>query len=403
MESNILRIFKKNKDYRNVMSSTILGSIINWMMYICLLIIAGKITENGLQFGVLWFCSGLAPLFFSYLLGVFTDLLDIKKILVFTELGRISILIGFFFLEFEVSWLNWAIFFVLSFTNGILSSLNTVSRQTIIPRIISEDDLTIANSFNFAIMSSARLIGTAIGGVFFATIGFRNVLLISIIIYIISLAFIASIQKVQPSKIPQKKSIIQNIISGKDLIKSYPLVKYVIFSAITGGLLVGSFSILIERFSNYIFNSGEQGVSFLFSTEGLVALVISLVIAERNLKFDKYYKYGYIYILIGLTWALFGFSTHLLIGMFVIGMYSFISSFVVPFERGIMQANVNQEDVGKTFGLWNTTSLISVQLGFLFTGFLIIYIELIYIPIIFGLLEVIFGIYLYLTLKRNNI
>lgn len=84
-------------------------------------------------------------------------------------------------------------------------------------------------------------------------------------------------------------------------------------------------------------------------------------------------------------------------------MYSFISSFVVPFERGIMQANVNQEDVGKTFGLWNTTSLISVQLGSLFTGFLIIYIELIYIPIIFGLLEVIFGIYLYLTLKRNNI
>ncbi|MEB6096064.1 MFS transporter [Mammaliicoccus sciuri] len=402
MESNILRIFKNNKDYRNVMSSTILGSMVNWMMYICLLIIAGKITENGFQFGVLWFCSGLAPLFFSYILGVFTDLLDIKKILLFTEIGRISVLFGFFFLGLDASWLNWIIFFVLSFINGILSSLNTVSRQTIIPRMISEDDLTIANSFNFAIMSSSRLIGTAIGGVFFATFGFSNVLLISIIIYVISIAFIATIKKVKPSKILQKRSVVQNIISGKDLIKSYPLVKYVIFSAITGGLLVGSFSILIERFSKYIFKSGEQGVSFLFSTEGLVALIISLVIAERNLKFDKYYKYGYIYMLIGLAWAMFGFSTHLLIGMFVIGMYSFISSFVVPFERGIMQSSVNQEDVGKTFGLWNTTSLISVQIGTLLTGFLIIYIDLIYIPIIFGLLEVVFGMYLYHSLKAHN-
>lgn len=401
-KNEIVRILMENSDYRKLLSTTTVTGLTTWGAFITMLILLGQITDNGLQLGILWAVSGLVPIFMSFILGGVVDRLNTKKVIVVCELLKSPLYLLFILVPVLEGWRAWILFFTIRFFIGILTSLTTVARQTIIPEIIKEDDLIVANSLNFTLTSSIRLIGAASGGILVTLIDINFFWIITSISFIYAGIIMATL-KINSLKLKSnERNFIQELKTSIIVAKEKVYIRYVLFFALTGGLIIGSFNLMIEQMVNKVYHFPPVGLSILYVAEGLTSVILGIWIANNKVFFSNVYRYGYIYILMGLSWSLFGFTNNIFQGVLVMVVFAFVGGFVVPFERQIMQTHVESNLRGKVFGLWNTCSMVSMQLGALFTGIIIQFMGIRYVTLIVAVLEILLGIIFLIQFKNKS-
>lgn len=400
--NEIISILKHNANYRKLLITTSITGLASWGSFISMLILLGKITDNGIQLGTLWAVSGLVPIAMSFMLGGIVDRLDTNKVIVYCEILKSPLYLLFILVPMLDGWPSWILFFIIRFFIGILTSLTTVARQTIIPEIMKEEELIVANSLNFTLNSSIRLLGAASGGVLVTLFDLNFFWVLTSISFIYSGIVMATIKYKNSKLKTEERNFLKEMMVGLSVAKKQIYVKYVLLFALTGGLIIGSFNLMIEQMVRNIYNFPPVGLSMLYIAEGLTSVVLGLWIANNKIFFSKVYKYGYIYILIGLSWSLFGFTNNIFQGILIMIVFAFVGGFIVPFERQVMQTHVESNLRGRIFGMWNTCSMVSMQLGALLTGIIIQYVGLRYVTIIVAFLEVLIGIIFVLRFKEET-
>lgn len=400
--NEIISILKNNVDYRKLLTTTSITGLASWGSFISMLILLGQITDNGIQLGTLWAVSGLVPIAMSFILGGLVDRLDTKMVIVYCELLKSPLYLLFIFVPMLAGWPAWILFFIIRFFIGILTSLTTVARQTIIPEIMKEEELIVANSLNFTLNSSIRLLGAASGGVLVTLLDLHFFWILTSISFIYSGIVMATINLRSYKIKPKERSFLKELIVGLSVAKKQIYVRYVLLFALTGGLIIGSFNLMIEQMVSNIYNFPPVGLSMLYIAEGLTSVILGLWIANNKIFFKNIYRYGYIYILIGLSWSLFGFTNNIFQGIFIMIVYAFVGGFIVPFERQVMQTHVEGNLRGRIFGLWNTCSMVSMQLGALLTGIIIQYLGLRYVTLIVAVLEILLGLVFLIQFSKKS-
>lgn len=400
--NEIISILKHNANYRKLLITTSITGLASWGSFISMLILLGKITDNGIQLGTLWAVSGLVPIAMSFMLGGIVDRLDTNKVIVYCEILKSPLYLLFILVPMLDGWPSWILFFIIRFFIGILTSLTTVARQTIIPEIMKEEELIVANSLNFTLNSSIRLLGAASGGVLVTLFDLNFFWVLTSISFIYSGIVMATIKYKNSKLKTEERNFLKEMMVGLSVAKKQIYVKYVLLFALTGGLIIGSFNLMIEQMVRNIYNFPPVGLSMLYIAEGLTSVVLGLWIANNKIFFSKVYKYGYIYILIGLSWSLFGFTNNIFQGILIMIVFAFVGGFIVPFERQVMQTHVESNLRGRIFGMWNTCSMVSMQLGALLTGIIIQYVGLRYVTLIVAFLEVLIGIIFVLRFKEET-
>lgn len=400
--NEIISILKHNANYRKLLITTSITGLASWGSFISMLILLGKITDNGIQLGTLWAVSGLVPIAMSFMLGGIVDRLDTNKVIVYCEILKSPLYLLFILVPMLDGWPSWILFFIIRFFIGILTSLTTVARQTIIPEIMKEEELIVANSLNFTLNSSIRLLGAASGGVLVTLFDLNFFWVLTSISFIYSGIVMATIKYKNSKLKTEERNFLKEMMVGLSVAKKQIYVKYVLLFALTGGLIIGSFNLMIEQMVRNIYNFPPVGLSMLYIAEGLTSVVLGLWIANNKIFFSKVYRYGYIYILIGVSWSLFGFTNNIFQGILIMIVFAFVGGFIVPFERQVMQTHVESNLRGRIFGMWNTCSMVSMQLGALLTGIIIQYVGLRYVTIIVAFLEVLIGIIFVLRFKEET-
>lgn len=400
--NEVLSLLKSNANYRKLLSTTSITSLTQWGSFIAMLVLLSQITDNGLQLGTLWAVSGLVPIFVSFLLGGLIDRLDTKKSIVICELLKAPLYISFIIVPMLEGWSSWILFFTIRFFIGILQSLTTIARQTIIPEIVEEKNLIVANSLNFTISSSIRLIGAASGGVLITLINVNFFWILTAISFIYASIIMKTLKIDRKAMKSTERNFIKEIKVGLVAAKESVFIRYVLLFALTGGLIIGSFNLMIEQMVSNIYQIPPIGISVLYVAEGLTSVLLGYWIANNKILFKNVYRYGYIYIFMGLTWALFGFTNNIFQGSLVMIAFAFVGGFVVPFERQIMQTNIDSKLRGRIFGIWNTCSMVSMQIGALLTGVIIHYIGLRYVTLIVAILEIFLGVLFIIQFKSKR-
>lgn len=400
--NEIISILKHNANYRKLLITTSITGLASWGSFISMLILLGKITDNGIQLGTLWAVSGLVPIAMSFMLGGIVDRLDTNKVIVYCEILKSPLYLLFILVPMLDGWPSWILFFIIRFFIGILTSLTTVARQTIIPEIMKEEELIVANSLNFTLNSSIRLLGAASGGVLVTLFDLNFFWVLTSISFIYSGIVMATIKYKNSKLKTEERNFLKEMMVGLSVAKKQIYVKYVLLFALTGGLIIGSFNLMIEQMVRNIYNFPPVGLSMLYIAEGLTSVVLGLWIANNKIFFSKVYRYGYIYILIGVSWSLFGFTNNIFQGILIMIVFAFVGGFIVPFERQVMQTHVESNLRGRIFGMWNTCSMVSMQLGALLTGIIIQYVGLRYVTLIVAFLEVLIGIIFVLRFKEET-
>lgn len=166
----------------------------------------------------------------------------------------------------------------------------------------------------------------------------------------------------------------------------------ILISSITIGTIIGSYNLMLERYSSVVYAEQEYYLSLLYISEGITSVLIGYIVAKKNLIFKKKWKYGVMYVATGLAWILFSFSTNIIQGILSLILFGLFSALIVPFERFTMQNVVPDYLRGKVFSLWGTLTAVAIQAGALITGFIIDFFGIQAVNQITGSFHLLFGL-----------
>jgi len=171
--------------------------------------LGGSATDVGLVNAARW-----APyLLVGLLVGVLTDRLRRRPVLVATDLGRAVVLAGIPLLA-ALDRLSLPALLALVATLGLLSLGNDAAHQSFLPRLVPRTGLSRANARLQQSDAAAQTSGPALGGALVAVLGAPAAVLVDAASYLASGVLTATIRTVEPAPERQQRHLRRELGEG---------------------------------------------------------------------------------------------------------------------------------------------------------------------------------------------
>ena len=181
--------------------------------------------------GLILFVMGIPVILISLIVGVMSDHMNRRTLLVVSQAGAlaITIVIAWMVTSGNIS-IGWAI--VGSFISGIFIAIGSPVRSAIVPSIVPSDKLVGAIAVNTIGSNLGLMIGPATAGPAIAAWGIEGAFWLQAVMHLIG--FIALIQlRLPPSVNLQRRRMREEIFGGLNFIRGHAEVRsfYVLLSA----------------------------------------------------------------------------------------------------------------------------------------------------------------------------
>jgi MFS family permease len=152
------------RNFQRLWSATALSNLADGMFQVALPLLALRITRSPVEIAGVLLAARLPWLLFALHAGALADRLDRRRTMVNVDLARV-VLIGLLAAiaarESERLW----ILYLVAFALGIGETLFDTAGQSVLPMVVSGDDLSLGNSRLFAAeVSMNRFVGPPVGG-----------------------------------------------------------------------------------------------------------------------------------------------------------------------------------------------------------------------------------------------
>lgn len=350
--------------------------------------------------------SMLPYIFFGGLAGLASDLLDKKKLMYIVNVIN-GLLIGVLLFLVYNDYLNLYFIYVISFVMTVLDLFLSPAKQSILPILISEDDLLKANSLLTGVNQVLRIVLPIFSGLVSFLLNLEIIFIADAISYILASFCIY--------KIYYKNKEIKKVehLNIRNVLKELKLgLKYIIESKAI--LLILIISIMLNVISAPISNLTilfvqdvlKLGIKFFGILEGTLSAGFIMGSLVLNYISDK--KVNDLYtiivgcILLTLGMLSFSFSTLLpitLLSYFVIGISMCIINVAA---MTIKQKFIPKEIMGRVLGIMDVIVMLFMSLSVGLTGILADYMGVRYIFIFSAIGMSLFSLLILLT-KVNKV
>lgn len=286
--SNIL----KNNNFLKLWISQIFSMSACNMLTFLLAIRIYQLTENNFIVSIYVALVSIPPIIFSIIAGAFADNHNRKKILTFSNLFRVLLLVAFLFLN-----KNPFALMVLAFLVSTISQFFGPAESATIPNLVKKDQLFLANSLFMFTTYAAFLIGYSLAGPLLFHLTDRLVFSLLLVMY--SVAMVANI--LLPSQkhhleVKKKtfqygnalKKLFHDILDGWRAIKNNKVILYSILQ-MTFILAVerGVIALLPDLAKKYFQYNTDEISYYLLIPVGLGALTGAILINKVKKYFPK--------------------------------------------------------------------------------------------------------------------
>ena len=276
----ILRAFD-SRNYRLYFIGQGLSMIGTWMTLIATSWMVYQLTDSALLLGVVGFASQIPTFFLAPFAGVVVDRWDRHRILVITQILAMLQSLALAFLSLTGVINIWHIIF-LCLCQGFINALSMPTLQAFVKEILEkQEDLGNAIALNASLISSARLIGPAIGGILLATVGAGVCFLIDGISYIAVIAALLAMKLSPKQKLAQTTSPLQRLKEGFTYVFGFPPIRSVLMMMSLLGFMGLPYVTLSPIFATEILQGGPETLGFLMAASALGALIASFYLSTR--------------------------------------------------------------------------------------------------------------------------
>ncbi len=154
------------RDYRLLWSGQAVSNFGDALTNLALLLTAQRLTGSTAAVATTAIAVALPTLLFGMVAGAYVDRWNRKRVMIMSDLLRTSFVL--LFLMVTTPNLMWLLY-VVAFIQAALSTFFNPAKSAFVPRIVSKEQLLVANSVSQMTQIGFGLIGTAVAGIIAAT------------------------------------------------------------------------------------------------------------------------------------------------------------------------------------------------------------------------------------------
>jgi len=333
----------------------------SWLVY--------DMTKNPFYLGLDLFLGQLPIMLFSLFGGVFADRMDRRKMLLYSQYIQMTcafVLAGLFATRTLQVWH----IFALSFIVGCGQSFGGPAYSALLPALVKGEDLSNAIAMNSIQFNLARILGPALGGLAYTTLGATWCFTLNGISYIavILSLFMIQVKFVAPTS---RESIWESMGEGIRFIRRReglgPLVVLAFFTTLLGFSITGFLPVIVQK----IFHKGPETYEVLLVSSGAGSITGALIVAAM----ERLKGQGHVALLallaLGAATAAFALSRWLPLScvlIFVAGAAIMASASLM---LSLVQVIVSDQMRGRVMSVYNLAFRAGIPLGSLALGKLI--------------------------------
>ncbi|MBD0370624.1 MAG: MFS transporter [Pyrinomonadaceae bacterium] len=368
-----------HRNFRLFWTGAFLSNVGTWMQAVAQGWLVLQLTDSPFWLGVDGFMATAPGLALTLLAGVFADLVDRRRLLIFTQIGAglsaltLAILIRTHVVNNSVD--IWIVL-LLSFVTGCCFAVAGPSYQAITIDLVDREDLANAIALNSTQFQLSRVVGPVFAGLGFKLFGlagcfFANAL--SFVAVIVSLRMIRFEDGKGTLPLPShsardSRAVWQDLKEGLRYVRGRPRVFMLLIISGLTSLFGAPYMSLVPVFARDILHVGETGLALMSGMSGAGALLGALVLAFLgNFKHKGWSVLGgafaFSIFLIG-----FALSTRLMMSLtFIFGMGFAIVSCVAVINM-LLQQLVTDEMRGRVMSMFILSFVGTMPIGNLIAG-----------------------------------
>lgn len=380
----------------------------DWVLFVSLPLYILDLTHSVVAMGILFVINIIPMLVLSSIGGVFVDRWDRKQILVVSNLLLVPLYS--LLLLFDDASKVWIVYLV-GFTGNVIRQLLNPAESALLPKLVGVEDLVQANTLNSLNNNLARLVGPAVGGVIFATMGFHFSVMIDVVSFLVAAILIAlisapsSVTRADPHPItagqtPPKQNVRREWLEGLRLIRSNRTLTALFALFGVNSIVDGIVTVLLAVYVQQALGGGSTELGWLMTAQAIGGLIGGVFIGRVAKRFLPWQLIAFGFVALGvLDFAIFGFpilplnlALLVLVGMPIVGL-----------EVGAMtlfQTLTEDRFRGRIFGIYGTTAGVLLLLGRGIATFLGGQIDIVMLMAGVSLLYIPAGIASFLLLRR---
>lgn len=368
----------KSNNNKLYLLSVITDNLGSSLMSFALPLMVLDITKNGIHLSIISIIETLPILVLGLPAGALTDKLDVKKILIFSDLIRLIsylILSASFAFQLTVNCMIliiYAVSLVVSMTNTI----NTVSEITFVSFLVEKKDFSELNSLIYGIQYAANFALPIIGGILYQYISHSLLISICAVFYLISLLLEKKISLKTKSTAftgytalkSALKTVKTDIKEGLEYTLNLRSVLYPLILAAVVNIVSANFdndSLIILRTQLKL---SSQNIGIISAIAAVSALIGTLVVNWLN----RHIKFNLLFVLLifagALFRALFALDQNVPTMVLAIAFVSIIESIINISIITNRQQQVEQKYLGRVTSIYKTVLIGVNSLGYLLGG-----------------------------------
>lgn len=347
------------------------GSVISlhglWIYRVALGWYAWQLSGSELWVGIVAFTQFAPAVVLGPLFGVLADRFDRRKASILINTAGMLVMLVLSALTF-LGKVDITILATFSLLQGVLDGAHTPVRMTIVPGIVSREQLSSAVAGNSIAFNVSRFVGPAIAGFIILNWGVGAAFAANSVSYLGIVGAVIVVQ-LNPGSGPSKQrgDVWSELLHGvRYVIHHRTIFSVLITVAITAVFARGALEML-PAFADAIFAGGSSALAILTSAIGGGSIVTGLVLSRYSdwLTADRV-RAGVI--AAGLLIVAFGASDQFWLAVPIVTILGVILSLIGVGSQVLIQSLVDEEVRGRVSSLWGMITFGGTALGSLVVG-----------------------------------
>jgi len=371
-----------HRNYRLFWMGALLSNVGTWMQAVAQGWLVLSMTNSPFYLGLDAFMATAPGLLFTLAGGVFADLVDRRRLLIYTQIGAgLSALTLAILLSTQVVRPNdfthvWIVF-VLSFFTGCCMALASPSYQAITIDLVGREDLPNAIALNSTQFQFSRVVGPALAGIALSAFGIAGCFYANAASYIavvVSLALVrferngndGDVERTRATK--DTRALWNDLIEGFRYVRKRPRVFMLLSISAVTSLFGAPYFALVPYFARNIFHLGETGLATMMGTAGAGAFFGALfLVLLGNFRYKGWFVLGGAFFF---SLALIGFSlsTDYLLSLLFLFFMGFAIVCSVAVINTLLQQLVTDEMRGRVMSMFILSFMGAMPVGNLLAG-----------------------------------
>ncbi|MGB5720590.1 MAG: MFS transporter [Woeseiaceae bacterium] len=338
-----------------------------WVYRVALGWFAWQLTGSEFWVGIISFTQFAPAVLFGPVFGVLADRVDRRVASIVINSGSSLNMLALGTLA-TLGHVDIAVLTALSLIQGALDGAHTPVRMTLVPNLVSKEQLQSAIASTSISFNVSRLVGPAIAGVVIATLGVSAAFIINGFSY---LAIVAAVFFVRLRPLPSRKKkpgdVWSELLDGVRYVRDHKTIRGLLIMIAVGSVFGRGALEMLPAFADAVLQRGSAGLAILTSVMGFGAVVTGLILARTT----HWLHIGVVRISVvasGILIAGFGANSTFWVAVPLVTVLGVFLSLGGVGSQILLQGLVDEEVRGRVSSLWGMIAFGGVAVGGLVVG-----------------------------------